>query len=285
MIRIGPSGNSERFYQEGHTKTEQAPAWLHAMGLNALEYPAGRGVSLLDDTALAIGAAAKKHGVSLSIHAPYFINCGSPEQVRREKSINYILESARAIDLMGGDRVVFHIGSPTKHERTHAMSLATALVMEARKALIDEGFEHIHLCPETMGKASQLGTLDEVLGLCKMDKSFIPTLDFGHIHTIDLGALTDPDDFRRVLDTLIDALGYERARHFHAHFSKIEFTNKGEKRHVKFSDEPFGPDFALLAPIIAEYRLCPTIICESSGSQADDALSMRQMLVESGASI
>ncbi len=285
MIRLGPAGNSERFYQEGFKKSEQAPAWLRGMGLSALEYSAGHGVSLSEATARAIGAEAAKNGVQMSIHAPYYINCCTDDPIKRPKNKRYLLEAARAIDWMGGVRVVFHVGVPDKKERAASFARAKDDIAEARQLIVDEGLSHIVLCPETMGRPGQLGTLEEILEICRMDDSFLPTLDFGHLHTIGLGALNSTEDFRRILDRVIEVLGFERAQSFHAHFSKIEYNAKGERMHKTFADEGYGPEFAHLAPLIAEYKLSPTIICESRGVQADDALIMRQLLVESGASV
>ncbi|MEG1264639.1 MAG: TIM barrel protein [Clostridia bacterium] len=276
QIYFGPGGNCDRFYAEGYASTTQAPAWLKGLGLNAYEYAAGRGVTVGEKTARAIGAAACESGIALSLHAPYYINCATPDADKHEKSLGYLLDAARACDWMGGARVVFHVGSPTRLARDEANRLAHATVEQALRRLDDNGLGHIHLCPETMGRASQLGTLEETLQLCLLDERMIPTLDFGHLHTIGLGALNTRDDFRRVLERTMQVLG-ARARHFHAHFSKIDFTAKGEKRHLCFSDADAGPDFALLAPLLDEYQLFPTIICESSGTQADDAITMRDL--------
>lgn len=275
MIKFGPAGNCDRFYEEGHKATVEAPAWIAAQGLNAYEYSAGRGVTLSEKTARAIGEQARLHGVTLSLHAPYYINCASPDPQKREKTLNYLLSAARACDWLGGDRVVFHVGSPTSLDRGEANLLSFGTVSQALEMLDGAGLGHIRLCPETMGRPSQLGTLKETLDLCRTDPRLIPTLDFGHLHTMGLGALNTEDDFRRVLEQLLEALGSDRARYFHAHFSHIEFTAKGEKRHMRFCDQGFGPDFELLAPLLHEYGLEPTIICESSGTQADDALVMR----------
>lgn len=285
MIRIGPAGNCKRFYDEGFKKSEQAPSWLKSLGLTAFEYQCGHGVSLREATARAIGEAAAENGIQMSLHAPYYINCASEDEERKQKSIQYLLDSAKAIDLLGGSRVVFHIGTPGKLERSHAFHLSCALIMEIRKRMCDMGLSHIHLCPETMGRAGQIGTLREVLTLVLMDDSFIPTLDFGHLHTIGLGAINASDDFRAILDSVIDAIGFERAKHFHSHFSKISYNAHGERMHKAFADDGFGPDYALLAPLIAEYKLEPTLICESKDMQADDALTMRQMLIESNVMI
>ena len=279
QIRFGTAGNSDSFYAQGHKATVDAPRWLAAQGLDAFEYSAGRGVMLGEKTGRAIGREAAAHGIALSIHAPYYINCGSPDIVKREKSIDYLLTAARACDWMGGDRVVFHIGAPGT-DRPEANRLSKQVVNTALTRMDDMGLGHIALCPETMGRPSQLGSLDEVLALCKTDERLVPTLDFGHLHTVGLGALNSTEDFRRVLERMMQVLGEARARAFHVHFSHIEFTAKGEKRHMTFAEEGYGPDFALLAPLLLEYRMTPTIICESRGTQAEDALAMKARLID-----
>jgi deoxyribonuclease-4 len=279
-MRIGPSGNSRRFYEEGFTKSEQTPAWLKAQGLTAYEYSMGHGVRLTKETAQAIGAEAAKNDVQMSVHAPYFINCASHEPERREKSAIYILQAAQAADWLGAKRVVLHVGTPGRLDRNEALDLTRRTIAKALESLDAEGLSHIALCPETMGRPSQVGTLGEILSLCKAEDRLIPTLDFGHLHTISQGALSSVADFRDILTQMVDALGFERAKHFHIHFSHIEFGPKGEKRHVNFSDPGYGPDFHHLAPVLLEMGLEPVIICESAGDQADDALEMLRIVRE-----
>ena len=279
-MRIGPSGNSRRFYEEGFERSEQAPAWLRAQGLSAYEYSMGRGVRLSRETARAIGSEAAANDIRMSVHAPYYVNCASDDQERREKSVEYLLQSARAALWLGADRVVFHVGSPGRLNRKTALTLAQRTIDQTLEALAAEGLSPIALCPETMGRLSQLGTLTEILSLCRAETRLIPALDFGHLHVIGQGTLNTEADFRNVLTAMIDALGHERARHFHIHFSHIEFGPKGEKRHMNFIDPGYGPDFRLLAPALIELRLAPVIICESAGNQADDALQMLQIIRE-----
>ena len=95
--KFGPAGNSESFAAAGFKKSEDAPAWLAQMGLTAFEYQCGRGVRCGEETALKIGAAAKQHGIQMSIHAPYFINLSSEESERMEKNVGYVLETARLV--------------------------------------------------------------------------------------------------------------------------------------------------------------------------------------------
>ena len=275
MIHFGPAGNCERFYAEGFKSSEQAPGWIAAQGLTAYEYSAGHGLALGEEKALAIGAAARKAQIVMSVHAPYYINCGNPEKI--ESNAEYLLSAARAVSLFGGNRVIFHPGSPGKLPREKAMETALQTLRTARSRLDDAGLSDIYLCPETMGRPSQLGTLDEILLLCAEIDRTIPTVDFGHLHAFGCGCMTDQADFERVLDRMIEALGFERVRHFHSHFSRISYTAKGERCHMTFADTDYGPDFSHLAPALKKYGLEPTIICESRGTQADDALTMMKI--------
>ncbi len=274
MIRFGPAGNCDRFYEEGFKNSHQAPEWIAAQGLNAYEYAAGHGVALKEETARKIGEAAAAHGIAVSIHAPYYINCGSADEAKHDAAVDYLMQSARAVNWMGGNRVIFHVGSPSKRKREDAFADCIRVCARARAALDDAGFSHIRLCPETMGRPSQIGTLEEILILCKADERMIPTIDFGHLHAAGKGCMTDEAAFERVIGQMIDVLGMDRCRHFHSHFSRIAYTAKGERQHMTFADADYGPDFAHLAPILKKYDLQPTIICESRGTQADDALSM-----------
>ncbi|MBR3503112.1 MAG: TIM barrel protein [Clostridia bacterium] len=278
MIRFGPAGNCDRFYAEGYKASEQAPAWIAAQGLDAYEYAAGHGVTIREAAARKIGDAANAAGVAVSIHAPYYINCGNPEKA--ESSVNYLLRSAQAVSWMGGSRVIFHPGSPGDRPRGEALRVALDTIAAARAKLDAEGFHDVFLCPETMGRPSQLGTLDEVLLICQSVERTLPTVDFAHLHAAACGGMQGPADFEAVIRRMLDALDPERAHHFHAHFSRIAYTAKGERCHMTFADAGYGPEFSHLAPVLVRYGLEPTIICESRGTQADDAGTMKRIYRE-----
>lgn len=277
IARFGPAGNSESFYAAGHKATVEAPAWLHTLGLTAYEYQCGRGVRVSADTAEAMGALAAQYGVQMSLHAPYFISLASAEAEKRDNSIRYILESARAVAAMGGERIVVHPGGLGGLSRADATALASQTLRRAQQALDEEGLSGVRICPETMGKINQLGDLDEVLEFCKVDERFLPCVDFGHLNSRTLGGLNSREAFEAVLDRLENALGTERAAQFHAHFSKIEYTKGGEKRHLTFEDTVYGPEPAPLMQLIRERGLTPTFICESDGTQAEDARALMRL--------
>ncbi len=271
---FGPGGNSEAFYAVGYKATVQAPAYLKSLGLGAYEVEAGNGLRIGDATLTAIGDAAIANGIELSLHSPYFISLSSVEREKREKSVTYIMECVRACELLRADTVVIHAGSAGKISREQAMLYAAETLAMALEAM---GDAPVTLGVETMGKQNQLGTLAEVITLCKMDQRLAPVVDFGHLNARDLGGqFPNADAYRRVFDAIGEALGNDKARYLHCHFSKIEFTSAGEKRHLTFADEVFGPDYEPLAEAIARENLCPRIICESAGTQDLDALAMQR---------
>ena len=277
MIRFGPAGNSESFYAQGYKASWQAPGWLRKMGLSAYEYSFGRGVNLSEEAAGKIAGFARENDIAVSAHAPYFINLANPDPEKREASFRYITESARLVDLLGGDRVVVHVGAVMKLSREEAMENCRQGLKEAYARLERMGLSHIHLCPETMGRPSQIGDLKETLSFCQLDGRLIPCIDFAHLHALGRGALNGPEDFAAVLDAVESALGLSRAREMHIHFSTIEYTAAGEKRHRTFAEEAYGPRFQHLAPLLKERGYQPRIICECKGTMAEDAKAMMEM--------
>lgn len=278
MIWFGPAGNAESFTKMGYKSTPQIPEYLEKMGLNAYEYQCGRGVRINRESVLKLKAGCAQRGIRLSLHSPYYISLSSVEEEKRLGSVKYILESAEAADLMGAERVVVHSGSCSKISREEALALAKETMKMALGALDEAHLGHITLCPETMGKFNQLGTLDEVMELCRVDDRLIPCIDFGHLNARTLGGIKTGEDYEKILLTIRDKIGEERMKKFHSHFSQIEYTqNGGEKRHLTFDDKTYGPYFEPLAEMVAKYGCEPMFICESAGTQAEDAGAMRDI--------
>ncbi len=275
MAKFGPAGTGDSFKEQGYKTSLQVPGYLDKMGLNWFEYQCGRGVNIGEDKAVALGEKAKEHGIGISLHAPYYISLASKEEEKRDNSVNYILQSARAVSAMGGDRIVVHPGGLGGLARDDATALACVTLKKAQDCLDANGLSHVHICPETMGKINQLGTLEEVLQMCGVDERFLPCIDFGHLNARTHGAVNSADAFTAILDEVESRLGHDRMKVFHSHFSKIEYTDGGEKRHLTFEDQVFGPDFSPLAELIAKKNLSPVFVCESAGSQAEDAAQMQ----------
>ena len=277
MIQFGPSGNSESFYAQGYSHTEESAKFVKDMGLDCFEYSFGRGVRMTDAKAVSIGKAFKEQGIEISVHAPYYINFANPEAENAEKSYNYVLESGRVLKLMGGKRCVFHSATQGKMERQAAVSLTEERLKVLRDRIYEAGLSDLYFCPETMGKIAQIGTLEEIVRFCRIDPVYLPAVDFGHLNAREQGSLKTVEDYKSRLEYMISELGYERVKHFHVHFSKIQYSEKGEVRHLTLEDMIYGPEFSPLAVALKELKLEPYIVSESAGTQVEDALAMKRM--------
>ena len=275
-IKFGAAGNSDSFYLEGFKASEQMPAWLKNRGLDAYEYQCGNGVRCGAATAEKIRIAAKESGITLSVHSPYYINLATAEEDKRKGSIGYIMQTLELAKAFDADRIVVHSGALCKLSREEALENAKITLKAAMAEMKAAGLDGIHLCIETMGKINQLGDLDEVMELCRVDDSFLPCIDFGHLNARTFGGIKTKADYAEILDVMADKLGEDRAKVFHSHFSKIEYTTPGgEKKHLTFDDDVYGPIFEPLGELLYERGWAPHIICESAGTQAEDALTMK----------
>ena len=271
---FGPGGNSRAFYDAGLKSTVDAPGWVASVGLDAYEYEAGSGLTASAGTLMQIGQKAKDAGIRMSLHAPYFISLSGVEEVKRLGSLRYISQSLNAAKLLGAYLIVVHTGSAAKITREEAMRLAADTLLHLLDEIPDNG---VLIGLETMGKINQLGTLDEVIELCKLSPRFVPIVDFGHMNARECGGVfKSAEDYLRVFDRIGSELGDPIARNLHCHFSKIEWSAGGEKKHLTFADEVYGPPFEPLMDAIARANLTPTIICESDGTMSDDALTMKR---------
>ncbi len=270
---FGPAGSSESFKKQ---KNLSLQAYLNSFGLKAYELQCGMGVRISEKKKAELKDSLL--GFSFSIHAPYYISLSSVDEKKRKNSVEYILKTARLANEIGASRVIVHSGSCRNLDRADALKFAKQTLMWVCDALDNEHLSRVQICLETMGKINQLGTLDEVLQLCKVGGNLVPCVDFGHLNARTFGGLKTKDDYEHILNSIENELGFEVLSRFHAHFSKIEYSLVGgEKKHLTFADEVFGPRFEPLAQLIAGWNLSPVFICESAGTQAEDAATMKKI--------
>ena len=284
---FGPSGHSESYAAEGLTSTADMPRWISARGLDIFEYSFGRGVRVSTATAAAIGEKCDEYGIEMSVHAPYFINFASPEPEKAQNSVNYILSSLKVLKAFGGERCVFHAGAQGQDSREAAFARTKDMFARTLELIAEEpDYADLIVCPETMGKQAQIGTVEEVIELCKLGDNVYPCVDFGHINALYGGSLKSARDFEDVVKKLLDGLGEKKTKNMQVHFSKIQYGAKGEIRHLTFADDVYGPEFEPFAEIIVKYGLPPHILSESAGTQAEDSAAMRDIwLRASGAGV
>lgn len=277
MIKFGVAGNSKSFYEQGNKSTFEAAKWCNNLGIDLFEYSFGRGVSLNDSTATSIGNEFAEHNVEISAHAPYYINFANLNEEMIAKSIMYITKSIEKLRLMQGKRIVFHAASQGKLERAEAVSTTKENLKKLIDVIVENEYDDIILCPETMGKMGQIGTVDEIIDFCNMADFLYPCFDFGHINAREQGSLKTTKDYENIINKMLDNLPSNKVKNMHIHFSKIEYGKGGEVRHLTFEDDVFGPNFEPLAKVLYKNALEPHIICESDGTQAEDALSMKKI--------
>ncbi|MFQ5999226.1 MAG: TIM barrel protein [Candidatus Bathyarchaeia archaeon] len=278
--RFGPAGVPSAF-RALKSPVFEMPKFLHDEGLDAFEYQAVRWGSkpqMKKDAAEKLGVNAKKHDVWLTVHGSYFINlCGDEETI--EKSKNRLIACATAADWMSAHVVVFHPGFYGKKSPKEALELCVKAMSEVVESMKSLQITKVHLGPETTGKPSQFGSLDEVLTLCEKVELTEPVVDWAHIHARDGGKMKTVNDFREALIEIEKRLGTDAMKNLHCHYTLVEFTDKGEKRHHIMDEVEYGPPFEPLATLIAELDLKPVIISESPVLDVD-AQKMRDMVLK-----
>lgn len=276
--RFGPAGVPPAFRAMKAALTD-VPRLLREEGLDAFEYQAvrwGAKPKIKKENAEKLGSKAKQNDVWLSLHGSYFINfCGKKETI--EASKNRLITCATAAEWMNARVVVFHPGFYGKRPSKEAFEDCLEALKEVVETMKTLGIKSVKLGPETMGKLSQFGSLDEILGLCEYVEQTQPVIDWAHLHARCRGCFKTVEDFRKVVEEVEKRLGTDAVKNMHCHFTKVEFTDKGEKRHHTMDEAEYGPDFTTLAKVIAEFKLKPVIISESPVLDVD-AIKMRDIL-------
>lgn len=275
MIKFGVAGNSDSFYNQGYKSTIESAKWCAEFGIDVFEYSFGRGIKMRRETAEEIGKAFFENKVDISVHSPYFINFANKESEKIDGSINYVLSCLEILDYMKGDRVVVHPASQGKETREDAFAKTRQNLLLLAEKIEETSHESKKVCLETMGKIGQIGSLDEIIELCKLAPFFYPCIDFGHINAREGGILTSTKVFEDMFLRMLDNMPLYKVNEMHIHFSKIEYGVKGELRHLTFEDNVYGPNPEHLCEALYKLKIKPYIICESRGTQAEDCIFMK----------
>ncbi len=240
-----------------------------SLGLKAYEIEFSRGVRINKEQVNELNKLSINNGINLSCHAPYYINCNNNDKYETTKR-NLIDCAKTGLNLKV---IVFHTGYLLGMNRSEALKNSINTIKRIIKEANDMKLR-MPLGPETAGKKSQIGTISEVITICKEVKECRPVIDWAHLHAIT--RLNNYYDFMKVIELISDELGRSYLNGLHCHFSGIEFNDKGEVRHQPLNSG-YGPDFRLLARIICEKKLDFNIISESPLIEVD-ALRMKVML-------
>lgn len=264
-MRFGPAGVPLQSKERSSLAGVQVTADL---GLDAMELEFVHGCHMKNESAQQIGALAKKLGVSLSCHASYYLNLLSPEKPKLEKTLKELTRTAEVLHAAGGNRIVFHSGFYLSMDREKAYAAMKKQCAALAQTIQESGWDAV-LAPEVTGKKSQFGSLEEVYGLAA-DLGYgqiKPCIDWGHVHARDNGALNKPEDVERVLETVEKFVGKEGLKSLHCHIEGINFTEKGERNHLRITEGP--PDYKMVLKALKKFKCDGTLICESPAMEED----------------
>lgn len=273
-MRWGPAGIPLDF----RGSTVEAIGYTAKEGLNAFECEFVKGVRMKHEMAVEARGMAEKGGVSLSAHAPYWINCAAREKMKIDAAIRNIMETARVAEVLGAGVIVFHPGFYMGRTSEETLKLVRKTLEDVLGRMGQERINGVWLGLETTGKGTQFGTLSEVIELSGSLERTKPVVDFAHIHARAGGVLKKREDYLKIFQELEGKLGREAVKDFHSHFSEVAWGDKGEKHHMILGQD-YSPPFKPLAEVIVENGYDGTIISESPLLDVD-ALKMKRMYEE-----
>ncbi len=286
-LRIGPAGVPHSTQAPGGTL--DGVRRCKELGLPAMEVEFVQGVKMKTDLAATVGEEALRLDVSLSVHAPYFINLCSDEEVKLANSRRHLLQSAQMASLLHASPVVFHPGFYQGRTKEECARRAKDQLKEVLKEMEQQGWNEVALGPELTGKKSAYGDFEEILELARRFglKRVQPVIDFGHYHA-RLGRLSSIGDYAKILDRAEEVLGSDYKKQFHCHYSEISYSDAGELKHLPIGSGKAvpkatpaksalsasgagGPPYQPLIGLLTERGYSGKLICESPKLE-DDAL-------------
>jgi deoxyribonuclease-4 len=267
-IKFGCAGNPVNFFKSEFRKDRFGVLeWSHKLGLNAQERQMTYGARMKEEDAVRFGELAKKFNISLSIHGPYYVVLTSEKEKVAENSIKELIKTCKLAELMNAKKVVFHPGFGKNVD----------IVIKRLKIIEKDKPKNVKICPETMGKISQLGSLNDVIKICE-NTECIPCVDFAHLYARSRGNPKTTLEFSRILEEIEKRLGKKVLEELHCHFYPVEYGEKGEKVHRAVMEKNVFPRFIDFAPLIKEFKMYPTLISESKNSQDIGALEMKNIM-------
>lgn len=239
---------------------------LKDMELDGLEVEFVHGVRMSDDTRKYLKQISQEQGFILTSHGPFYINLNSKEEEKVEASVQRIIETAQAANDFGGYSITYHAAFYMGGEKEtvyRQVKKQTAKIIEAlQKEKID-----VWIRPETTGKATQWGDYEEIIRLSKEFEQVLPCVDFSHVHARTAGEYNTYDEFCLILDRISKELGQKAIDNFHAHLAGIDYTSKGEKRHLILQDSDMN--YKDLLKALKSFGVKGALVCESPNIETD----------------
>lgn len=244
----------------------------NSIGLDALELGWVQSVRVTEATCAVIKSAGEAHRVSLSVHAPYFINLNANDE-EWPKSRKRLMDAAHYGRLAGATDIIFHPGSYFNNDPSEVLKIAIPRLQGCVDELQKNG-DHVTLRPETMGKSAMLGSFEDALAMSKAVDMVQPCLDFAHLHARPGdGTMNTYDEWARILEKYGKMLGQKSLKQLHIHLSGIEYGPKGEKNHLPLAEADLN--LKALFKALHEFSCGGRILCESPIME-EDAINMKK---------
>jgi len=244
---------------------------LKEMDLDGLELEFVRGVRISDKSRDAVAASGKV----ITAHAPFYVNLNSREEEKVEASIQRIIETAEVANDLGGFSITFHaafyLGMDKESVYQQIKKQINIITTELKRTN-----NNIWVRPETTGKATQWGDLEEIIKLSKEFETVLPCVDFSHLHARYNGIYNSYDEFARIFEMIGNELGQIALDNFHAHIAGIEYGAKGEKKHLNLEESDFN--YKDLLKAFKDFNVKGAIVCESPNIE-DDAKLMKDYFI------
>ena len=252
--------------------TEQGIADVKKLGLGAMELEFVHSINITKEKAPVIKKVAEENNIVLTCHAPYFINLNSLEKPKLKASIQRILNSARILNLCGGWSVCFHPGFYQKSAKEEAFERVRKAMKEISETINKEN-NQVWIRPETTGKETQFGNIDEILTLSSEFGNVMPCIDFAHFHARTNGKYNSYQEFSEILEKVEKTLGKKGLENMHIHITGIAYGEKGEKNHLNLEDSDLK--YKDLLKALKDFNAKGVVISESPNIE-EDALLMKR---------
>lgn len=282
--KFGVAGFPVHFFEQKR-KREKIFEWLENLNLDVIELQCTYGIRMKEEQALLYKELADKHHIMMTIHAPYYVCLGSIKKETVERSKLEIKKAYELAKLLGVTRIIFHPGGGYQNRKDGLEQLIHAL-----NEIAPDLDPMIHLYPEIGGKVAQLGSLDEIIEICKRVPIAYPCIDLAHLHAREIGSMTSKEKILEVFDKIERELGKEKLLETHFHVYPVDYTEKGEKIHKAFGDKKEEMQLSLFEEdmdyypkaedyiaAVKEKGLTPITICEAHNTQDTGALLMKSL--------
>jgi len=253
--------------------TEQGIADVRKLGLDAMELEFVRSINITKEKAPVVKKSAEENNITLTCHAPYFINLNSLEKPKLKASIGRILNSAKILGLCGGWSCCFHPGFYQKSTKDEAFERVRKAIQEISQNIKNEN-NQVWIRPETTGKETQFGNLDEILRLSKELDNVMPCIDFAHFHARANGKYNTYREFSEILEKVEKALGKNGLQNMHVHITGIAYGEKGEKHHLNLLESDLK--YKELLKALKDFKAKGVVISESPNIEGDALLCKKE---------